>query len=276
MDEPGTFDRAFPVVCGAAAAVWVVTWQVSLMIAETVWGRPSSTSAIGWLFVPVWGSMAALLGSAVGLVLRAIVSFDPAPEKDSQAWRKARTAVLRGVGIAVALGVIMVLEHEAGTAPGIIQTTPEIERLAVVDRSKLVPGSPIWEGGSVSWDPPTEASLLGTSVRMRIRWPLLSFAGGTHESRVIDLSSLDYLTRIDMASPANTAGGVWTAVALTGRATGRRVLVVAVSDSGQVLHAELFERAASIERQPLAIVADSGVVVMLNGVGFKKRGLLQP
>ena len=70
MEEKISIPKSMPLAVGAIFGAFVASYMLGALNAEFEIGRPSSTSSIGYIFVPIYSGVAALVGVGVGYLFR--------------------------------------------------------------------------------------------------------------------------------------------------------------------------------------------------------------
>ena len=73
MEKRTSVSKWMPLATAFVAASFVASYMLAGLIGEAKLGRPSSTAAIGYLFVPVYSFIVGLVGLGVGFLLRALL-----------------------------------------------------------------------------------------------------------------------------------------------------------------------------------------------------------
>ena len=239
-----------PRFLAAVVGLSFLAWGFASIWAEAAVGRPSSTSALAYIFVPAWAGMLAAGGFVVGFVLRALVAGPAVRANPSRLNRGAALAILLVVPVLAAIhGLRGISRTEADARPRVLSSTPLVVREVVESRSPAgsQPAVLIWEysdgahSDSARKDLPT-ISFSGLSA---------TFAFAGLRSEVLELPALDYVTSAYLL-PLGHEGATRAYVAvINGRATGRRSVVAVLSADLRVLHAELVERWWQLSDNPL-------------------------
>ena len=219
--------------------------------AEAALGRPSSTSGLAYVFIPILSVAAALAALVVGVVLRWLLSEGGFPARHG-----TRVSLLSGVVIVVAIGlgaargVSGVRSSEDQARPRVLMTSPQVERLSVASGTShvAIPGSVLYADVT---GPPPRMALPGGSNTLELSGLSASLGPESGKRASASLEPLNYVTRVDAVATTASGGGAWTVVAVTGRATGRRLMVFVLSPGGQVQHSELLERCWPLDQPPL-------------------------
>jgi hypothetical protein len=154
------------------------------------------------------------------------------------------------VGCGALLGVFGARRSEAHARPRILIESPAVERVSLPLSIAHVstPGTALWSGSS---EPPARIALIGRPGVLEIAGLIASFVGESGERSVVSLDPLNYVTRVDAVAGSSGGRAGWTVVAITGRATSRRLLIVVLSPDAKVSHSELLERCWPLDQAPL-------------------------
>ena len=219
---------------------------------ELAIGRPSSTSGLAVVFIPFWSMLAALVGFVIGLGLRGLwpasnTATEPPPKPT---WMLV--IILLGViGAAGALGATTASQFEAQADPKILLDAGILNReIGAHSGRALRTGSRVYrfgeQPGSITWG--TRSSTFAVyNDRVEV--------GDTKTSKLFTASTaaLDYVTRIDAALLNAPSGSEFLALVISGRATGRRALVVVLNSTYEPVFEERVERFWQLDDNALEI-----------------------
>jgi hypothetical protein len=218
---------------------------------ESAVGRPSSTASLAFIFIPIWGAVAAAVGLVLGWVVRAVWRrFKDSAKPDRHTW------VLRAIlGCAVVAsagaGAWSVIQYEQEAKPGIRFDSGLLVREFRPDSGNTVRESTMlydYHGKSVaiSWAG-NNSELLVPDDRVVLR----DTVTGKHAE--FATSTLDYITRVDALSVSATPGSTLLAIVISGRATGRRAIVAVIDESYRVVFEEQIQRFWQLGDSPAEI-----------------------
>jgi hypothetical protein len=234
-----------------------LSWGGAAMVADEMFGRPSSTSSVGIITIPilsvVLGAGAYVLGLLLRPAWRALGGATWAsPRTDSVLLiALASTCVLAGV-----IGVTAVWRHEAEAAPHMLRDTGVVRRLPQPvaswehvpapfvasgfrpsGRQEFPAGTIVVAEGRVSFAPASREMSEATSGAT-------SGTGSEAPDVPLDHEALDYVTAVYTAPLAPQVAGDddLVAVLVVGRATGHRNLLAVLDRSGALVYEELLER----------------------------------
>lgn len=232
-----------PLFGALAGALGFLAFGFTGMYVDLFAGRPSSTSSLGIIFIPIW----ALFFSFAGLLLGAFVQ---------NIWRRIKPTspeiIAKGKGLWLALlvviigssllGVASVFIYEAGSRPTIILDSGVISASTFSNTDASIRKSLQLYGGSqspqrnITWGE-NETQVIVDDLNVKLSDRKRSI--GTN----LKASGLDYITYVHAASLANSANQKpFLVVIITGRATGRRALVVVLDEDYRVLYQSRIER----------------------------------
>jgi hypothetical protein len=220
------------------------------MYMELAVGRPSSTSSLGFFFIPIWGGLAAIVGLVLGLVVRAVWRGVQGPEAETN------TSVLLAI-----LACALVAAAGAG-AWSVVDSEQEAKPRIRIDRGLL-----IRELHADSAKPVRASAILYDSDH---KTATLSWARNTSELLIDDddvvlrdttsgrnarfsAAALDYITRVDAVPVLAEHGPPLLAIVICGRATGRRAIIAAVDENYQVIFEEQVERFWQLGDTPVEV-----------------------
>ena len=217
-------------------------------------GRPSSTSGIALLFIPIWGALATIVGLIVGFIVRAIWRRAKEPlDQQRRTW--ALVGILSGaVLLSAGAGALDVIRYEQQAKPRLRLDTGLIVREIRADSATPVRISQTLydsdrQPGELSWGSNRSELVIGDdSVEIRDK------ANGR---RVRFLTSaLDYITRVDavplLRSPEAQP---LLAIVISGRATGRRAVIAIIDYDYKPVFEEQVERFWELRDTPLEVRA---------------------
>lgn len=250
------FPADLPRIMALVAAVAIAGLGFGALWAEATWGRPSSTSGIGYLTVPAFAALFGLGGFLLGQLSLPFIARGAHKPREGPWVSAAAIMLIAAVGVTSALiSVRAVRDGERASRPRVLLASAAVERVSPRGGrpAGASPAEAIWEwqpGGAGA--PPETIQLPLGQVVLELSNGSAAFRRSAKRSIAFDLSPLEYITRID-AVPLDSRiqHGRSLAVAITGRATGHRLLLTVVNEEGTVLHAELLERCQSFDQVPL-------------------------
>lgn len=261
--------KHLPLVASVAGALWVCSWYLGELGSDAVWGRVASTRGLDFLTAPIWIVVAAAIGFVAGLVLSLALEERALSDDRGRQGRNVLAVVAVGALVTLTVPFIAGTEREFAAAPRVLLTTPPVERFPGPNEGAALGqhGIVVWPRDGVPEQFPSQVALPGGSLSLSFKRGGVVVVGSAR-SAPVNVAALDYVTRIDAI--AGLGGGLdkWSAVAIAGRATGRRTLVLIVSEpDGNILHAELLERGGWRERSPLIESLDRAVALVCVGEG---------
>jgi hypothetical protein len=207
------------------------------LYAEVAFGRPSSTASLAFLFLPIWGGLAAIVGLILGFVVRAVWRRVADPEAGHRT--SALIAILAiAIATSIGAGVLNVIQHEQEAQPGI-----RFDDGGWIREFRADSGKPVRTSTTLYDGPDSKTAVLSWS-RNHSRLLLddgslvLSDVASGKSAR-FPITALDYITRVDAVPLLTTRDPPRLAIVISGRATGRRALVAVVDENYKVVFEEL-------------------------------------
>ena len=232
-----------PRLLGVASALWhLVSGYVS------IWAdpRPTSTSAIGYVFVPIVSVGVGVLGFLIGLVLRWVVrGFSINGNNGRHRPVLAASVLLAVVASAAAFGMWTVHIKEEQAQPRIFKSSKYLERLlSIPDGHPEASASLLWDDSMASAD---KVVFGGDGVTVDVRNTQLVFQTNKRRSEPINLPALDYIRSIYAIILQDKPGHEILIAVVDGRATGRRSAIVVLSDQLTIAYLELVKRCQVVD-----------------------------
>lgn len=235
---------SLPFVCAATLAAPFGAFMIVGVLTDMSIGRPSSTAALAFLFVPIWIALTAGVGAAVGCALGWIAGIRRRVGAFSRRIRTVGLAALAlltlGGGIG---GFASVVAYEEHARPRVIHTEGYVVRLPIVpaDTSAETTAAFTFDSlGTVdSW---VEWNSELVSISHSEGWITL-LDSDHHELTKTDLGSFDYVVRLE-AIPFRVRFEERESIAVlaTLRATGHRSMLLIYNPEGRLIYEELLER----------------------------------
>lgn len=240
-----------PIVCALLTAVPVSATLLAPVIAESAFGRPSSTAGIGYFVVPILGLLSGGAAYAIAMGLRGVTRRAGMQSRLVPPWivASAILATVAGTAFVAVNAGSQVIATEAARRPRIMIESTRFIKVALPSAGansqveaallfSIYPGAVVpamdWNGRPVS--------LSGTDEHVTI----LDKAGATIAST--DLRAFDYIATI-RAVPLceGQSGGQHLAVLVTLRATSHRSMLILYAPDGAVAYQEHLERSRSAD-----------------------------
>lgn len=239
-----------------ALGLGFLAFGFTAVVAELHLGRPSSTSSLGFVFVPIGSLLFGVLGYLLGIVARL---FWRGAKPESAEAAKGSRALQRVLAIVILLasvsGMATVLIYERASQPSVIIDTGIVSTAFAINSDLLVRGSKqVFNFGTkpeiVSWGRnESELSIEDLRVRLKDRGRPLNVN--------LTATGLDYVTYIHAAHLATSGDrDPFLILVITGRATGRRAQVVLLNPEYKVVYQHRIERFWNLDSSPLEIRLD--------------------
>jgi hypothetical protein len=232
-----------PATGALAGGLGVSSAVLATIAAETVFGDPSSTTAIGLFLAPIFVFIGAAVGAKVGALARMTISRSRwAGPVDRFA---VAVVVLLAIAIPGAIAVRSVLADEAWNTPRVIVSSGDVVRAEPANHVEPTSAATlIWEL-SARAERNTELRWNGNSVRITFDDGRMTLRAGTVTSTPVDLRRFDYVRQVHGISAALQEGHAeWLAVLLQLRLreTGGRELLAIFDPTGKLAYQEVLER----------------------------------
>jgi hypothetical protein len=228
----------------------LVAFGYTGMYTELAFGRPSSTASLGFLFIPLWGVLAAILGLVLGLVVRAIWRRAKGPEAESNTSALLVTLACAVVA-AAGCGAVNVIQYEQDAKPRIRVDVGQLVREFRADSQKPVRASTTLydsddKSEALSWGA-NRSELLIDDDHVVLRDTI------SGKDARFSTAALDYVARVDAVPVLAEPGPSLLAIVISGRATGRRAIVAAVDRNYKVIFEEQVERFWQLSDTPVEV-----------------------
>ena len=221
------------------------------MYAELAFGRPSSTAPLGFLFVPVWGVLAAVVGLVLGFIVRAVWRrAKGSAEAERNTWALLGTLAFSVIASGVA-GALSVVQYEQEAKPRIRTDSGLLVREFRPDSEKPVRTSTTLydsdrKAAGLSWGS-NKSELLFADYHVELRDTV------SGKSAQFATPALDHITRVDAVPLSATRGPALLAIVISGRATGRRAIISVIDENYKVVFEEQVQRFWELRDTPIEI-----------------------
>ena len=243
------FPTNIPQILAPFIGAIFLSYYLTGLIFEMKFGRPSSTSAIGFIFIPVYAVFLLLIGYAVGLIVRFIVSrFTAERTLSKKTIYTIYAAFLAVVLVSSIAGGFSFKIYEDRQKPHVIINSAAVSKLPDVqylESNQTVARFllSIFEddkikNGALSWNDKTIRFRLSNETNSLV---VLDDAGA--QLLQIDLSAFDYITRVyavPVTIDASKKKGL--AVLVNLRSTSRRSVLLIYNAEKKLLYQELLYR----------------------------------
>jgi hypothetical protein len=218
----------------------LVAFGYTAMRVELLIGRPSSTAGLGYIFIPIWGALAAIVGLVLGFVARAIwrrASGPVGPEK--RTWALIVT-LASAIIVSAGAGALDVVRYEQQAKPQIRFDSGLLIREFRPDPERTLRASTVLYDAdhkptALSWGS-NRSELLFDGERVVLHDAV------SGKNVAFNIPALDYVTRVDAVPMSVTHGHPLLAITISGRATGRRAVIAVIDGDYKVLFEEQVER----------------------------------
>ena len=264
-----------PVFGALAIGLSLAAFGLTAYFVEGAIGRPSSTSSLALIFIPIWAILGALLGFALGLIGRAIWLRVRVPAEPPRRTWWLPVALGGLVAVSTGTGALGVIKAEQEARPRVRTDVGALSREFRADSQTLIRDSiPLLSQDnntkSIAWGRNTSEVLVDDgSVLIR------DTANG--KSIEVATGALDYIRRVDAAHLVEKLGGSpMLAVTISGRATGRRAVIVVIDEDYRRLFEEQVIRFWELSQTPIEVRSDQGHEYIVVGPGCDRSLVLKP
>ena len=243
--------KDIPVAAALASGLGLLAFGFTALFMDP---RPSSTAGLGLLFIPIWSLGAGAVGYALGLAVRALWNrvAPIATGTRAQRWVLPGLLVLAVSGASL-FGWWEVIEAEVAAKPAVVLDSGTLDRQFVPNSDALV-RSPMElykydrSPQTISWGRNNSEVAIG-NYEVRIRDTKMP-----KREVVISTAALDYITKIDAVPLFSKAENEpLLAVVISGRATGRRAVVLVIGPDYSALLEERLYRFWQLDQTALEI-----------------------
>lgn len=247
-----SFPDRLPKWCGLTTGALVTAYIFTQTLAETLWGRPSSTAALGFMVAPIAGVIAGVVAFLVGLALRAALRSSSAASRPAPSWvpKALWLTVLVGAVAFLLMGRSSVMTLEAARMPRVILDAGRItavtpptmqlqERVAAPELQSGITNThdahPIdWNGVAIRVENKDEQVVVNNTNGMRLA--------------SADLHAFDYINGIHATSVCTQPDGRrLLAVLVSLRATSRRTMFLVFGADGSLVFQQHLERSQGVK-----------------------------
>ncbi len=229
---------------GSAFGIFALT----ALVAETVIGRPSSTHAIGFLYVPAYATLVALIFFCIGFAVRLVISKFVTPRSISRlSNRIINILFVCSLALSFFSGVVFIERQEEKQKPHVIYDSGRIIKISpsaikgkkdseakfvftIYSDEKNKVESFLWNGKKIHFN------VIGDNT-------LKILDKGRHDLVTADLNKYDYIGRIyvqRLAIGDSASKGLSVLVRL--RATSRRSMLLIYDSAAKLVYQELLKR----------------------------------
>lgn len=270
MDRKISVANWIPLASAVVTASFVASYMLAGLIGEEKLGRPSSTAAIGYLFVPVYSFIIGVVGLGVGFLLRLFLRNRGERDLITPSSFLLRLVVVAVAvsGIGVWLALDSVIAYEKANAAQIIKDSGSFVK-AKLSRDN-VPSITKRAFNNWSYEQPNQAPFVWNAKKSTVRvtdstYMTISIEGQDNSIKH-DFRGRTYLTEIDVL-PVQRAQKQpeHLAVLVRLRATSFRSMLLVYDSNGSLLYEALLDRCGPKERQYMGTVNDlDGLALVVN------------
>lgn len=272
---PDKFPYNIPYVLAGFIGGFGAIFGLTALIAEEHIGRPSSTHAIGFIFVPLYAALLALACFCVGLVVSGIIGKFVSPRAISKRSNQLINILfVCALVLAFFSGVAFIQRQEVKQQPHLIFDSGKIIKispseirgkkekdatfvLSIYSDDKNMVDPFVWNGKKIDF------KVVGNNT-LKILDP------GGNELVAADLHKFDYIGRIHVLQIAlGDSESKGLAVLVRLRATSRRSMLLIYNATAKLLYQELRERRDGVRSSNLT--QDINFVIITHGKTIKDR-----
>jgi len=259
-----------PLATAFVAASFVASYMLAGLIGEAKLGRPSSTAAIGYLFVPVYSFIVGLVGLGVGFLLKALLRKRGERDliKPSSFIFRLMMVVIAVIGLAAWSAIDNVVTYEKANAAQIIKNPGQFTRTQLTGGE--VPSVTRRAINNWTFEQPNQPPFIWNEKKTTVRVTnstYMTVSADSHNRTInYDFRGRTYLTEIDVLPLQwKQKQPEYLAVLARLRATSHRSMLLVYDSNGGLLYEELLDRCGPKERQYMGIVNDlDGPALIVN------------
>ena len=235
-----------PLTVGLIFGLFVASYMLSALNAEFEIGRPSSTAAIGYIFVPIYAGIVALVGIGIGFIFKS--ALKGRGEKDKVSLPKyllvLTSILLLSWFFAANIGVNQVKEFEEFSKPKLLSNTgnfikSQVSRDAAPSAQSYA--KLVWDFEKEGIEPISWANRKG-EVKV-INSTLMKIIFNDSESLSYDVSRYSYITEISALNyPGNSIKDNYLVILVKLRATSFRSVLLIYNQENKLVYEELIDR----------------------------------
>lgn len=244
---PDTFPLNIPYVLAGFIGGCGAVFGFTALIAEMYLGRPNSTHALGFIFIPVYASMLFLACFAAGLVARFITGIFVAPRPVSSRGNKITTILFAcSLALAFVSGVALIEVREIQQRPHVVFDAGRITKIspAAIKEKKRIQARFVFSFYS---DEKKNESFLWNNREVYFKkndnymFSILDRKG--NDLAAADLHAYDYIGQIHaLQLVVDDSGKKGLAVLVTLRASSRRLMLLVYDPAAKLIYQELLLR----------------------------------
>ena len=244
MDKKVSVVNTLPIIFAILLGTYQAIYFYTLIEVSGAIGRPSSTHAIGYLFVPIYAVIAAVIGGVIGVVTKvALLKFIA---ERYVGLLKISVGTIIGVALiayfASSLAHQRAVQAEEFNQPRVLSNRASFDVVKSIEGKvdiEFYPGM-IWSSmGRINYALDWKGRNLSFDVRDYTKMKVSS-SKGTEFS--YDFSPFSYLTELRALRLENSHGEDYLAILATLRATSRRSILLIYDDNLELVYEQLIER----------------------------------
>ena len=246
MTKKISLSKSMPLTVGLVCGTFVAGYMLSALNAEFEIGRPSSTAAIGYIFVPIYAGIVALIGVGIGFILKAVLKGRGEQDKVSlPKYLFATTSILLlSWFFAANIGIKQVEEFEDYNKPKLLSNTGKFVKTSLnrdVAPTTRTYAKLVWDFERESIEPILLAN--GNAQAKVINSTLLKIIFKNAKSLSYDVSNYSYITEVSALNyPSDAKNDSYLVVLVRLRATSFRSIILIYNQEHQLVYEELLDR----------------------------------
>jgi|GEM_PF-1619150 len=256
---PDKFPNNIPYLLAGFVGGFGAIFGLTALVAEPIIGRPSSTHAIGFIFVPIYAALLSFACFCIGLIARGVVGkFVISRTLSRQANHIINVLFVCVLALAFFSGVVFIERQEEKQKPQVIFDSGQIIRMSPSEimGKKEKEATFVFSIYTDEKDKTAPFQWNGKKLDFRVSDDdtLRVLDRGGNELITADLKKFDYIGRIYVQQLALDDSEKGLAVLVRLRATSRRSMLLIYDSAGKLLYQELLERRGDSE---MSIMTDS-------------------
>ncbi len=232
---------------GLTAGALMCGYGLALTMAEQIWGRPSSTSALGFFMAPIAGLIVGLAAYLAGMGVRFVLGRRGVVSRPAPSWvtRTLWMVVLAGSAAFLLLGRSSVIALEAARRPRVILDSARISAVnpPTIELQERVTAPELQSGITNTLDAhPIDWNGVAIRVENKDEQVVISNLSGMPLASA-DLHNFDYINGLHATTVcAQPDGRRLLAVLVSLRATSHRAMLLVFAADGTLTYQHHLER----------------------------------
>lgn len=269
------FPKQLPWFVALIFGIIPISYIWSGLFFEISFGRPSSTSGVGFIVALIYSLILSFVGYLIGKLIKAIwiklKIFEPAPVS---AKFSSLFILILLIIIPVYFSITRTANYIKKTEPAILADSGILKYLIKTQSAQKIRDSTLLYDNinrifnTIKWNN-NESKILesegGCSIKDSVTGKTLS----------LPITGLDYITNIYGSQfDSKHKNNSLLALVISGRATGRRSIFLIISSDYKILYSERFDRSWKLQDNPLAVFLDKETEIGVIGSGESSRSFI--